>query len=209
MKRTMALACAMAIAAAAAPRSDVDAAARELVVDRGASLAVIAVGKSGALSFMAGHTHEVTAPIDGTVEIDTADLARSRVQLDIDATALKVTGKGDPPDDVPKVQRVMVSDTVLDVARYPTIAFRSTSITVKSQTGKTADLVIAGTLTLHGVSRPVSIPAHADIADTAVNAKGAFAIKQTDFGMKPVSVAGVVTVKDALAITFTIAAHQR
>ena len=177
------------------------------MVDRAGSRAVIDVGKSGAFSFLAGHTHEVTAPIDGTLEIDPDDLARSQVRLDIDAAALTVTGKGDPPADVPKVQKVMLSDQVLDVERYPRIVFRSTAIAVKAQSRPSVDLVVTGALTLHGVTRPLAVPVHAELTDAALTATGQFAVKQSEFGMKPVSVAGVVAVKDTLGIAFKITAR--
>ncbi len=35
-------------------------------------------------------------------------------------------------------------------------------------------------------------------------ANGTFSVKQTDFGIKPISVGGAVNVKDALSIHFTI-----
>src|SRR5262245_15685437 len=61
---------------------------------------VIEVGKSGLFGF-AGHVHEVVAPaFSGEVVADPQDLSRSRVLLVFDARALKVTGKGEPPEDV-------------------------------------------------------------------------------------------------------------
>ena len=42
-----------------------------------------------------------------------------------------------------------------------------------------------------------------------LTATGKFTIKQTDFGIKPISIGGVVKVKDELNITFTIAARER
>jgi hypothetical protein len=39
-----------------------------------------------------------------------------------------------------------------------------------------------------------------------LTATGRFAIRQTDFGIKPISVGGVVKVKDELTIIFTIVA---
>ena len=39
----------------------------------------------------------------------------------------------------------------------------------------------------------------------ALTATGHFAVKQTEYGIKPVSVGGVVSVKDAVDVSFTIA----
>lgn len=195
-----------AVTAAAVARG---AATRPLAIDRASSRVSIAVGKAGAFSFIAGHTHEVSGPIGGVVDFDADDVARSQIRIEIEAAALKVSEKGEPPEDVPKVQRAMLSAQVLDVERFPTITFRSTSISVKTAAKPVVDLMVAGTLTLHGVSRPLTVPVHAEVTNAAVNAKGQFGVKQTDFGMKPVSVGGVVAVKDALTISFAITAHRK
>lgn len=186
------------------------AAGRTYAIDAERSRAVIAVGKAGALAFAAGHTHEVlTSAITGVVNVETARLAQSTVQLTIDTAALRVTGKGEPAEDVPEVQRVMLSDKVLDVHRYPTIAFESTGLTVDKQTPTAADLALAGQLNLHGVTRSLTVPVHVEFTtpDT-FTCRGHLRVKQTDFGIAPVSVAGVVKVKDALDVEFTIVARS-
>jgi polyisoprenoid-binding protein YceI len=193
--------------AAAAP---LGTATRTFRIDPDRSRASIAVGKAGAFSFAAGHTHEVAIPaVSGTVTVETDAVERSTVRLEIDAASLRVTGKGDPPKDVPEVQRVMLSDKVLDVDRYPKILFQSTGVTVERRTGTTLDLNVVGTLTLRQVARPIRVPVHADLDAGTLTASGRFQVKQTDHGIKPVSVAGVVSVKDALDISFTIVARDR
>ena len=182
-------------------------ATRTFRIDPARSRASIDVGKAGAFSF-AGHTHEVAIPaVNGTVMVEPDAVEHSTVRLEIDAASLKVTGKGDPPKDVPEIQRVMLSDKVLDVDRYPKILFQSTGITVERRTGTTRDLNVAGTLTLHQVARPIRVPIHADLEAETLTASGRFQVKQTDHGIKPVSVGGVVNVKDALDISFSIVAR--
>jgi polyisoprenoid-binding protein YceI len=184
------------------------AATRPFTIDPGQSHATIDVGKGGLFSFAAGHTHEVRGPIQsGVVDLDADDPARSQVRLAIDASALKVTAKGEPPDDVPKVQEAMASDKVLDVARYPRITFQSTSVTLKGRQGAALDVIVAGRLTIRDVTRPVTAPVHADLGRDTITATGRFSVKQTNYGIKPISVAGVVTVKDELNISFTIVAR--
>ena len=64
----------------------------------------IQVDKSGVFGF-AGHTHEVRAPVaEGRLEVNAADLTRSTVRVTFDASALRVSGEGEPKDDVPVVQ---------------------------------------------------------------------------------------------------------
>lgn len=181
------------------------AAARSFTVDQAQSHATIDVGKSGVLSFAAGHTHEVLAPvIAGAITVDPANPSRSTVRVQIDASALKVTGKGESAGDVPKVQQAMASDQVLNVRRYPTIVFESRAVAVKGAPGATLGLIITGDLTLHGVARPLSVPVSVRIDESTLTATGHFSLKQTDYGIKPVSVGGVVSVKDTVEISFTI-----
>jgi polyisoprenoid-binding protein YceI len=179
---------------------------RSYTVDSSQSSATIQVGKAGAFSFAAGHTHEVIVPtIAGTITVDTDDPARSNVRLTIDASALKVSGKGESVDDVPKVQATMLGAQVLDVQRYPKITFASTSIAVKTQTPAILDAMVTGQLTLHNVTRSITVPVTVRREGNTLTATGRFPVKQTEYGMKPVSVGGVVSVKDAVNVSFTIA----
>jgi polyisoprenoid-binding protein YceI len=198
-----ALAVALALAGSLSLRA---AGPRTFTVEPDRSHAMIVVGKSGAFSF-AGHTHEVEAPVSGgTVRLDSDAPSKSDVKLAFNAAKLRVTGKGDPADDVPKVQEVMVGEQVLDVKKFPTITFESTSVTAKGA-APSMELTVAGRLTIRGATRPVTAPVSVQIDGATLTATGKFLIKQTDFGIKPISVGGVVKVKDELTITFTIVAR--
>ena len=178
-------------------------------VDQAASSVLIQVGKGGVFSF-AAHDHEVAAPaLAGTVVLDQADASKSSVSLEFDATALKVTGKGEPAKDVPEVQATMLSDRVLDVQRYPKITFRSTRVSVASKAADRLTLNVAGDLTLHGTTRPVTTRVEVGLKDTALTATGTAKIRQSDFGMKPVTAGGgTVRVKDEVDIVFRVVARR-
>ena len=198
-----ALACALALAGSLSLRA---AGPRTFTVEPDRSHAMIAVGKSGAFSF-AGHTHEVEAPVtSGSVRLDPDTPAKSDVKLVFNAAKMHVTGKGDPADDGPKVQEVMIGEQVLDVKKFPTITFESTGVTAKGA-APSMELTVAGRLTIRGATRPVTAPVSVRIEGAMLSATGKFLIKQTDFGIKPISVGGVVKVKDELTITFTIVAR--
>jgi polyisoprenoid-binding protein YceI len=167
------------------------------------------VGKAGAFSFVAGHTHEVTGAIEsGSVDVDLEAPSQSHVRLVIATPELKVSPAGEPPGDVPKVQEAMIGDKVLDVAHHPRITYESTAIILKSRRATLLDLVVTGQLTIRDVSQPVTVPVRVDVADSALTATGHFSIKQSAFGIKPISVGGVVAVKDALEIDFSISAKR-
>jgi polyisoprenoid-binding protein YceI len=177
-------------------------------VDPAKSRVTIAVGKSGAFSFL-GHKHEVSGPIEsGSIDVDPGNLSGSRVSLAIATSSLKVSGADEPPEDRPKVQEAMQSDQVLGVARYPRITFESTGVTGGQPGTPALDVVVAGRLTIRDVTRPVSVPVHVQLGDHSLNASGRFSVRQTEFGIKPISVGGAVAVKDRLDITFSVAAER-
>jgi polyisoprenoid-binding protein YceI len=181
---------------------------RTFAVQPEQSRALIDVGKSGAFSF-AGHTHEVEAPItNGVVHLDTDNPSRNDVRLEFNAAAMRVTGKGESADDVPKVTQTMLSEMVLDVRRYPAITFESTSVTAKGSAA-TLDLSVTGKLTIRGKTQAVTAPVAVKLAGDRLTATGKLVVKQTDFGITPISVGGVVKVKNELNITFTIVAVER
>jgi polyisoprenoid-binding protein YceI len=184
------------------------AASNAYQVDPAKSRVTIAVGKSGAFSFL-GHKHEVSGPIEsGSIDVDPGNLSGSRVSLAIATSSLKVSGADEPPEDRPKVQEAMQSDQVLGVARYPRITFESTGVTGGQPGTPALDVVVAGRLTIRDVTRPVSVPVHVQLGDHSLNASGRFSVRQTEFGIKPISVGGAVAVKDRLDITFSVAAER-
>jgi polyisoprenoid-binding protein YceI len=169
----------------------------------------IHVGKSGLFS-AAGHTHEVLAPaLSGQVRFDPEQIERAAIEITFDAKALKVSPEGEPPADVPKVQETMVSDRVLDVAKHPTIQFRSQQVAVESRNGGELRLRVGGMLTLRGVTRPAGGPVVVKLSADRVTGSGTLTVKQTDFGIEPVSAGlGTVKVKNEVTVTYTFTARR-
>lgn len=182
------------------------AALRTFQIDPARSRVVIDVGKAGLLSFAAGHAHEVEArTVQGSVLFDPEVPLASVVRMQFDSASLRVTGKGEPAADVPKVQEIMLSDRVLDVRRHPSIAFESTAVARAAADTYT----VTGRFTLRGITKPLSVPVKVQIAGDTLTATGKSTLKQSDYGITPISVAGVVKVKDELAISFSIVAVAR
>jgi len=126
-----------------------------------------------------------------------------------EATALKVTGKGEPSEDVPEVQRVMLSDQVLDVKRHPTITFQSRQVSVVKQSANQMTLGITGDLTLHGVTRPLAVPVTVQLGADGLRATGRTTVQQSQFGIRPVTAgAGTVRVKDDVEVVLSITARR-
>jgi polyisoprenoid-binding protein YceI len=182
----------------------------QFVIDPAQTTVTLHVGKSGIFS-VAGHEHEVIAPgTKGQITLGRPDVGRSSVSMTFDAAALKVTGKDEPAGDVPEVQRVMLSDRVLDVQKYPTITFQSREVSATKPSADQMTLRISGDLTLHGVTQRVDVPVTVQLAGDGLHASGKATVKQTQFGIKPVTAGGgAVKVKDEVEVVFSVAAKRQ
>jgi polyisoprenoid-binding protein YceI len=82
--------------------------------------------------------------VSGTVEFDAAKLDQARVDASIDTNSLHT---GDPQRD----GHIKGAD-FFDVAQFPTITFKSSKFTAAG-----SGYTVAGDLTLHGVTKPVTL----------------------------------------------------
>jgi polyisoprenoid-binding protein YceI len=178
-------------------------------VDTAKSAVRIHVGKSGAFSF-AGHKHEVDAPVSGTITADAAALGASRVDLTFAGAAMRVLPDGEPAGDAPKVEEIMKSAKVLDVARFPDVRFVSKAVTGQPGPGGRYELRVAGELLLHGVTRAIDLPMTVSVDGRTLTATGRATIRHDQFGMTPVSAGGgTVKVANDVVIDVRIVAEQR
>jgi polyisoprenoid-binding protein YceI len=161
-------------------------------IDVERSTMTVRVFKSGLFSF-AGDDHEIQAPITA----GSVDEEKRSVEIAVDAKKLKVLDPKLSEGKRTQVQQKMLSADVLDPDRYPEIRFQSTGVQPKGNEG----LVVNGNLTLHGQTRPVVV----NVTGKSPHYRGKATVKQTDFGMKPVTVGGgTVKVKDEVEIEFDI-----
>ena len=181
---------------------------RELTLDAQASRIVIHVGKSGMLRF-AGHEHDVLVDsLRGKAVVDPERIERSSVDVTIDAASLRATRKGAPAKDLAEVQANMMGPKCLDAARFPGIRFVSKAVSGGRAAVGARDLTIRGDLTLHGVTREITLPVRLQIGPDSLEATGTMTIRQRDFGITPVSIAGLVSVKNELPVTWRFVARR-
>jgi polyisoprenoid-binding protein YceI len=152
------------------------------------------VSKSGFFSAFA-HNHEIEAPVESG---EVAEAGNPSVELRVDARKMSVLDPEASADTRAQVQKTMLGSQVLDTEHFPEIHFRSTEVEAKG----TEHWVVHGTLDLHGQSHPVTV----DVILKDGVYRGTGALKQTEFGIKPVTVAGgTVKVKDEIKVEFAIA----
>jgi polyisoprenoid-binding protein YceI len=159
--------------------------------------------------FLSAFAHDHTIAIrdfGGETQFTYGTVEPASLRIAIKADSLAVTDKISESDRQ-KIQGTM-RDEVLEVSTYPEITFHSTGVSANKTGEGQYQAKIPGELTLHGITRPVTINAQLEFGDRVLRAKGAFALKQASFNIKPVSVAGgTIKVKDELKFTFDIVAH--
>jgi len=167
---------------------------------------MVHTGTSGFLGAF-GHKHDIAIPgFSGEVSLNPEALEQSSLQMQVQAASLVLTGKVKEKDkqEIEKTMR----EQVLEVDKFPEIRFKSSSVAATKNPEGNYALKITGDLTLHGVTKQVIVPGQLDLKSDSLQAQGSLPLKQTDFGIKPVSVAGgSIKVKDEVLLTFTIAAH--
>ena len=140
--------------------------------------------------------------LEGSVLLDKAELRKSSISVILPVEGLD-TG-------VAKLDEALKSPDFLDAAKYPTITFKSTKI---EKTGKNG-LKITGDLTVHGVTRPVTLDAKVNkigvfeipgvIKAQAAGFDATTVIKRSDFGVSKY----VPAVSDEIAVRITLDAKQ-
>jgi polyisoprenoid-binding protein YceI len=139
------------------------------------------------------HNHTIEAPlVSGRL-----DTEKHTAALIFNTKEMKVLDEGVKDSERADIDQTMKSDKVLDAQRFPEIRFVSTSITPQGA----ERYQVRGDLTLHGTTRPVEFP----ITFSKDRYSGSVKLKQTDFGIAPVSIAGgTVKVKDVIEVVFEI-----
>jgi polyisoprenoid-binding protein YceI len=114
--------------------------------------------------------------LDGNINIDRANPAKSNVDFTIQAKSID-TGNGNRDEH-------LRSADFFDVAQFPTISFKSTAVAKKSE----SEYAVTGDLTMHGVTKRVTLPVtFLGFGKTARGEKAGFEIETTvnrkDYGI--------------------------
>jgi polyisoprenoid-binding protein YceI len=106
-----------------------------------------------------------------------------------------------------EIQRQMY-DEVLEGVRFPEIEYHCSRVTA-SGSGDRYWAVLHGEFTLHGVTHTLPVSARVVVTGNSLRASGEFSVKQGDYGIAPVKVAGgAIKLKDEVKCTFDIRADK-
>ena len=145
--------------------------------------------------------------ISGELVLDETDLRKSTVTAKIDPATIDTRE--------PKRDTHLRSPDFFDVAKYPTVTFKSTKI----QNAGHGKLEVTGDLTIRDVTKPVTLaaegptPAVKDLKGGLVRGVSLSGkINRKDWGLtwnKPLEAAGGVLVGDEVSLDIQIELHQR
>lgn len=100
-------------------------------------------------------------------------------------------------------------DIVLETARFPEIVYECDSVSSNSSRSQSS-VVLDGKLTLRGVTGKLLITAQLSAPGDLLRASGEFAIRQSDYHIKPVTaLAGTLKLKDELKFSFDVVSRKR
>jgi polyisoprenoid-binding protein YceI len=142
----------------------------------------------------------------GTITVDGNDPTSAKIDATIDASSIDTRVERRDAD--------LKSPNFLDVAKYPTITFKSTKV----EAAGPGNWKVTGDLTLHGVTKPVVLdvessgkPIHDPMGNTRAGASATTKIKRTDFGLtyNKVLESGGVMVGDEIAISIDVEAIKK
>lgn len=163
-------------------------------IDGPHSTITVRVYKTGFFSAFA-HNHEIQAPIQSG---EVKESGSPSVELHVDARKMRVIDPEASQGTRTKIQETMLGAQVLDADHFPEIRFQSTSVEPKGPD----HWIVHGNLALHGKDHPIAV----EVTLKDERYRGSASLKQTDFGIIPVTVAGgTVKVKDEVKVEFDIA----
>src|SRR5947207_3836116 len=132
---------------------------------------LIAHALRGGLLWFKGHEHLVAAhEFAGEAEINPDSIPAASLRLNVKTESMVETSSvfTEPQKQIINKE---LREIVLLPAKYPEIVFKSTSVTGKVTAPNQYDLKIAGDLTLHGVTRPITIPTKVTVTGRELRAQ--------------------------------------
>lgn len=164
--------------------------------------------RSGLLWFK-GHSHHLAASeFSGRVEVTPDTITPASLRLVVKAASLHETG-ADFTEPQKQIINKELKEIVLHPDQYPDITFQSTNVAAKMLSPGRYDVKIDGNLTLHGITRRITIPTVVTLEGDTLRAVGKFSIDRDNFKVKATSAFhGLVRVDDDVKFEFDIVGRR-
>jgi polyisoprenoid-binding protein YceI len=178
------------------------------LIDTAASRFSVQAFATGMLSSF-GHNPIIgIRDFDGQVEFVPETYEQASMRLTLRTTTLEVLDEM-KSSDRQKLEQSM-NEEVLDVVHFPTAVYESKKITVQKVSGDLLAAHVMGQLSFHGVTQGQSLDARVTDMGAMLRMSGEFSLRQSDYGIKPVSFAGgTLRLKDELKFQFEFVARRQ
>jgi polyisoprenoid-binding protein YceI len=162
----------------------------------------------GGLLYFKGHDHFIkVGDFSGTVELTPSVVSPATLNMSIKTDSLEETG-ADFTAEQKGIIKKELNEIVMESAKYREITFHSTEVT-GTLNGAAYQAKIGGDITLHGVTKHITIPATVTFDGETLRAKGEFKLNRKDFNVNATDAFhGMVRVKHDVKFTFDIAARK-
>lgn len=180
----------------------------KFAIDKTASRFTVQAFATGMLSVFGHNPTIAIRDYDCDIQFSPDTVDNATVRMTVRTSAMEVVDEM-KNDDRKKLEQAMY-DQVLEVSRFPTATFASKQITVQKQSSDQWQARVNGELTFHGVTQNLSFDARVMYMGTMMRVAGEFPLRQSDYGIKPVSFAGgALRLKDELKFNFELVARQQ
>ena len=167
--------------------------------------------KATATGLLSAFGHSPTIQIrdfKGEIEFSPQAVEQSSLHFVVRADSLTVADNISDKDR--REMESQMRDQVLETSKYGEIVYATTQVSAENATNGSNDVMLVGRLSLHGVIRPLRIPARLALTGDLLRAFGEFSVRQSDYNIKPVTaIGGGLKVKDEVKFNFDIGARKQ
>jgi polyisoprenoid-binding protein YceI len=156
------------------------------------------------LAYFKGHSHRIVPKdFDGEASLSLESVSPASLTMNIRSASLEETDPVFTAEQKGIIKKEL-DGIVLETAKYPEITFKSTDIQGSMKNGA-FDVKVTGDITLHGVTRHITIPATVTVSGDTFRAKGTFKLNRKKFGVNATTAFhGFVRVRHVLIFEFDI-----
>jgi len=177
-------------------------------IDAAASRFTVQTFATGLLSAFGHNPTIAIRDYDGEIQFNPDTIDNVSVRVTVRTSAMEVVDEM-KNDDRKKLEQAMY-DQVLEPNRFPTAVYESKQITVQKDSAEQWRVHVAGELSFHGATQSHSFDARVNHMGTTMRIVGEFPLRQSDYGIKPVSFAGgALKSKDELKFNFEMVARPQ
>jgi len=178
------------------------------VLDPGVSRFTAKAFATGLLASMGHNPSFVIRQFTGEARFRADAPEQSSVRIVVQTGSLELTDQVSDKDRR-EIERTTRSE-VLDAARFPEIVFEASNPSMSKGGEGYYWANITGKLTIRGVTQSQQITAQVSVTGGELRANGELTVRQSSFGIKPVSVAGgTLKIKDDVKVAFDFVAHKK